>query len=198
MVHITNCRGLPILEHGPDNGTDALHFFNREPVSAREIARRTRWRNVSLCVRKSVVNPVQPAWTFGSSAVNAGLRYNVYDFVNGQIARVNALIGFAKKNRPPFHCFIVALHDGAALDFLFWRHVGPAFRPSVSTLFPLGMTSAALIGQAKSARCVTQKVFRSCWHFLFAAMANAVAVLGAVIFPHALNVGAAPPFFNIK
>lgn len=197
MGRISSCRGLPILDHGPDNSSDALHLIKRKPIPARKVAGRARRDNVPLNVRLVVIYAVKPAWVICGAAMSAGLTDKLNDFGNTQVARINSLVGFPKEDRATLNGFVVFLHNCTAAQFLFRRHCGPPFRSAVAPFLSCGVTFSALVGKAKRAGSIAQKVVSSSRHLLFTPMANAVTGLGAVVLSHARKCGGWTPLFQL-
>jgi hypothetical protein len=196
MGLIFSCRGLPIPENGPDDFSDTLHLLEGKTISSSKIAGGAGRGHVRFDVRQRIVNAVKAARFFYGAAMNAWLANKTNHFINSQIALINSLVCLSEKNSAALNCLPVYSRNFFAAYFLFWRQTRPSLRAPITPFLSCRMANPALICKTERARGIAQKIFCRCGKFFFATMTNTVSGLGAVIFPHAHNVGARSPFVN--
>ncbi len=149
MVRIGSCRGQPILHDFANSRADDVHFRCCESIAPSEIARGASLPDVTLDVRQGVINAIQPARAFRSSAVTAGLLDQRQNFGCREVAGVNLLVCRSKKYCPPFIGPSVALLPRPDDQFLLWREVFPSVSSIIAAELAKSQALPTLVRQPR-------------------------------------------------
>ena len=150
------------------------HFGNGESIRSHPVAIAAGGLNVPLDMRPRVIDPVQPSVALRRAAIATGLDDQLVDFARGQVARVDALVGFPQIARPALLASDVLCACRLSPRSLLRRHLKPAMLPSVFALLPSAHALAALVGKAKQTALVASKYLRVCGQFAIALVADAM------------------------